>query len=323
MHLIDTHCHLHDREFFKETQAEEMLKNARARGVRQIICIGTSHEDSLAAQQFAEKHKNVFWTYGIHPEEAKASFELGRSEVDLCSVLCPIPHAPAVQTTTFTKRVRGDVVDERRTECCGLDDCERRTRTETERKATNKLVAIGEIGLDYHYPGYDRQAQIKLLEQMLDLAVRLKLPCSFHVRDAFDDFFAVTRNFRLEGRLKPSVIHSFSDSKENLLAALNSDFYIGINGLATFANLDCYSGDYIDEFFVRERVVLETDAPFLTPASNRGKINEPGNVADVASWLARKIGVTEVEIAEWTTKNARKIFNLPDPEPAHGADSCA
>lgn len=315
MYLVDSHCHLHDRGFFTEEQAGQMLKNARTRGVKQIICIGTSHKDSLAAKAFAESHDNVFWTYGIHPEEAEASFELGRSEVDLCSVLCPIPHAPAVQTTTFTKRVRGDVVDERRTECCGLDDCERRTRTETERKATNKLVAIGEIGLDYHYPGYDRNKQIKLLEEMLDLAVKLKLPCSFHVRDAFDDFFAVIKNFTFEARLKPSVLHSFTDTMENFYKAIEVyDLYIGLNGIATFADLDFLKDERLNAFFIHSRCLLETDAPFLTPAPNRGKINEPANVADVATWLAKKFEISEAEVAEWTSKNARTVFNLPDPE---------
>lgn len=256
MYLIDTHCHLHDREFFTEEQAETMLKNAASRGVRQIICIGTNHHDSLAARDFAEKHDNVFWTYGIHPESA-----------DNYTINCP---------------------------------------------KSKKLVAIGEVGLDYHYPGYNRQNQIELLEEMLDLALKLDLPCSFHVRDALPDFFAVVKNF---SGLKPSVLHSFSDSKENLETALSNGFYIGINGLATFANLDCYK-DLTPDFL--RRVILETDAPFLTPVPNRGKINESGNVADVASWLAKKIGVSSEQIAEWTTKNARTVFNLPDPKPPTG-----
>ena len=68
--LIDAHCHLHDREFFTEKQAEEMIKRADKAGVKKIICIGTSHEDSLAAREFALAHKNVYWTYGVHPEGA-------------------------------------------------------------------------------------------------------------------------------------------------------------------------------------------------------------------------------------------------------------
>jgi len=163
-YLVDTHCHLHDREFFSESQAEEMLTHANSRGVRQVICIGTSHRDSLAAKEFAEQRESVFWTYGVHPEAAGEKYSF----------------AP------------GD-----------------------------KLVGIGEVGLDYHYPGYDREAQIRLLEEMLQLAIDNNLPCSFHVRDALEDFFSVIKNFP---GLKPSVLHSFSDSKEHLAYALEQGF---------------------------------------------------------------------------------------------------
>ena len=254
MYLIDSHCHLHDREFFSEEQATNMLKNAAKRNVKQIVCIGTSHEDSLNASAFASSYQNVYWTYGIHPESAN----------------------------NYTINCKKD----------------------------NKLVAIGEIGLDYHYEGYDRRAQIKLLEQALQLAIDLNLPCSFHVRDALPDFFAVVKNF---SELKPSVLHSFSDTKESLEYALSQGFYIGVNGLITFANLACYKNltpDFLDH------CILETDAPFLTPEPNRGKINEPGNIADIAAWLSRKLGVSEGTIAEKTTDNARKIFHIPNPESA-------
>ena len=254
MYLIDSHCHLHDREFFSKKQAESMLSGAAKRGVKQIICIGTSHEDSLNASAFAKSHPDVFWTYGIHPESA----------------------------------------DNYTIEC----------------EKDKKLVAIGEIGLDYHYAGYNREAQIKLFEQMLQLAIDLNLPCSFHVRDALPDFFSVVKNY---SGLKPSVLHSFSDTKESLEYALNQGFFIGVNGLITFANLACYR-DLTSDFL--DHCILETDAPFLTPEPNRGKINEPGNVADIATWLSSKLGVSETEIAEKTTNNARKIFHLPDPESA-------
>ena len=280
-----------------------MLKNAHARGVEQIICIGTNEKDSEAALAFAENHPNVFCSWGIHPEYAGATS---------CSGFSPNTQTPAVRNTTITKRVRGDVVDERRTDCCISDDCESRTRTKPEREVTLSLVCIGEIGLDYHYGTENRKAQIALLEQMLDLACAKNLPCSFHVRDAFDDFFAVAKNF---SGLRPSVLHSFTDSKENLKKALNAGFHIGINGILVNHSAEFSWANDLGDNLPLDRFVLETDAPFLTPAPNRGKINEPGNVADVASWLANKLGVSEQVIAEQTTKNARKIFNLPDPEP--------
>lgn len=241
--FIDSHCHLHDRKFFTETQAEEMLARARERGIREIVCIGTSHEDSLAARDFASSHEDVYWTYGIHPES---------SDCDGSNIFSGNP------------------------------------------------IAIGEVGLDYHYEGYNREAQIKLFEEMLQLAVDNDLPVSFHVREAFDDFFAVVANF-------PSVrgvVHSFTDSKKKLKRILNeTDFYVGVNGLATYSTLPLPP---------LERILLETDAPFLTPVPFRGIINEPGYVREVAEWLATKLALKPEIIGRETSKNARKLFNFRD-----------
>lgn len=239
--LIDTHCHLHDREFFSEEQAEEMLKRASKKGVKKVICIGTNPEDSLAACDFAASHDNVYWTYGVHPSEES---------------------------------------------------------TKNLFKKDQRLVAIGEVGLDYHYDGYNREAQIKLFEEMLQLAKDNNLPVSFHVREAFDDFFAVMANFpEIKG-----VVHSFSDSKKNLRRILdNTDFYIGVNGLATYSTLPTPP---------LERIVLETDAPFLTPAPFRGKINECGYIKEIAEWLSNKLDISFDQVEKETTKNAKKLFKF-------------
>lgn len=240
--LIDTHCHLHDREFFSEAQAREMLKRAREKHVDKIICIGTSHEDSLIAAKFATKHNDVYWTYGIHPE------------------------------------------------CAGQ-----------KWKFSGKPVAIGEVGLDYHYDGYDRQTQIRLFEEMLQLAQDHDLPLSFHVREAFDDFFPVVANFPTAR----GVVHSFSDNKKNLKRVLSeTDFYIGVNGMATYSTLPTPP---------IERILLETDAPFLTPKPFRGIINEPAYVPAIAKWLSEKLGLNYQIIERETTKNAERLFNFQGP----------
>lgn len=245
--LIDSHCHLHDREFFTAKQAEEMIKRADKAGVKKIICIGTSHEDSLAAREFALAHKDVYWTYGVHPEGATSSSHSGKF------------HIPSQK---------------------------------------DKLVAIGEVGLDYHYEGYNREVQIKLFEKMLQLAVENDLPVSFHVREAFPDFFAVIRNFpKVRG-----VVHSFTDSKKVLKHILNeTDFYVGVNGLATYSTLPTPPP---------ERILLETDAPFLAPTPHRGETNEPAYIADIASWLATKLEILVDDIAKTTTDNVNNLFRL-------------
>ncbi len=269
--LIDTHCHLHDRQFFTEEQAEEMVKRANEKGVKRIICIGTDPEDSLAAADFAKKHENVYWTYGIHPEET------GRG-------------GKALSRSIFSD---GENTERPSPVTTGA-------RERSEKGLFSRLVAIGEVGLDYHSDGYDREAQIKLFEEMLQLAVDNDLPVSFHVRNAFPDFFAVVSNFpKVRG-----VVHSFTDSKKTLKRILeNTDFYVGVNGLATYSTLPLPP---------LERILLETDAPFLTPTPFRGIINEPGYIYEIAQWLSQKTGVEFETIEKETTKNAERLFSFSD-----------
>ena len=161
----------------------------------------------------------------------------------------------------------------------------------------SKLVAIGEIGLDYHFDGYNRDWQRHLLERMLQLAQDYKLPVSFHVRDAYDDFWPIFDNFHLA----TSVLHSFSDSEENLRQGMKRGLYFGVNGLATFANIPHPP---------LERIVFETDAPFLTPKPFRGTINKPGYVKNIADWACNYYAVDSGEVAKITTRNAEKLFNI-------------
>lgn len=290
LELVDTHCHLHDREFFTEKQAEEMLTRAHQKGVKKIICIGTSHEDSLAARDFALAHKDVYWTYGIHPESA------GRvTETYFSDIISRFDFS----TRIFLTDPRGS---SRRDGSLGVPayDVLEKSSPNVGKigSVRTRPIAIGEVGLDYHYEGYDREAQIRLFEQMLQLAVDNGLPLSFHVREAFDDFFPVVSNFpKIHG-----VVHSFSDNKKNLKRILTeTDFYVGVNGMATYSTLPTPP---------LERILLETDAPFLTPVPFRGIINECGYVFEVAQWLSKKLAVDFEVIERETTKNAEKVFRF-------------
>ena len=133
---------------------------------------------------------------------------------------------------------------------------------------------------------------------MLQLAVNNDLPVVFHVREAFADFLPVVRNFPgVRG-----VVHSFTDNKKVLKRILNeTEFYVGVNGLATYSTLPLPP---------LERILLETDAPFLAPVPHRGETNEPAYVAEVAKWLAGRLGVPVGEIAKITTDNTTELFGL-------------
>ena len=245
-YLIDSHCHLHDLDFYTPEEQSQALLACTERQIEKLICIGTDHEDSFKAAEFAAQNPTkLFWSYGIHPNE----FDKPRKDVQF--------------------------------------------------EHNNRPVAIGEVGLDYHYGENDKLDQARLLEEMLDLAIREDLPLIFHVREAFDDFFAILDNFstaRIRG-----VVHSFSDNKKNLKKSLERDFYIGVNGLATYSTLPMPP---------IERILLETDAPFLAPVPLRGQTNQPVNVHYVAKWLSEKLGLDFEEVAKITTENSETIFNL-------------
>ncbi len=280
--LIDTHCHLHDRKFFTDKQAEEMLRRAHEAGVEKIICIGTSHEDSLAARDFANSHENVYWTYGLHPEYCSRQSEyVFLRDGSLMPSLKGLAPSSSVVTSGSPQKVYSEL-----------------PTTNDKKSYSNDLVAIGEVGLDYHYEGYNREAQIKLFEQMLQLAIDNDLPVSFHVREAFADFFAVVSNFpAVRG-----VVHSFTDSKKTLKRVLNeTNFYVGVNGLATYSTLPTPP---------LERILLETDAPFLAPVPHRGGTNEPAYIREITNWLSTKLELDFKTVAEITTKNALNLFNL-------------
>lgn len=169
---------------------------------------------------------------------------------------------------------------------------------------SKKIVGIGEIGLDYYYNHSSREEQIKALEFQIDVALKHDLPIAFHVRDAFDDFWPVFNNFSgTRGEL-----HSFTDSKANLDIALSEGLFIGVNGISTFTR-DASQQETFDSIPLGS-LLLETDAPFLTPHPFRGTINEPAHVRIVAEYHASRRGLTLEDVASATTKNAQKLYAL-------------
>jgi TatD DNase family protein len=167
-----------------------------------------------------------------------------------------------------------------------------------------KVIAIGEIGLDYFYNHSPRDAQIAALESQIQTALDHDLPIIFHVREAFQDFWPIFDNFHgIRGEL-----HSFTDSQANLDQAFERGLYVGVNGISTFtkdlAQQRLYAGIPL------EKMLLETDAPFLTPVPHRGTVNEPAFVKNVAEFHASIRGISLDDVARTTTTNARALFRL-------------
>lgn len=166
------------------------------------------------------------------------------------------------------------------------------------------IKGVGEIGLDYFYSHSPREVQIRALEQQLQWATNYNLPVSFHVREAFDDFWPIVDNFRgVRG-----VLHSFTDTKEQLEQALSRGLHIGVNGISVFTKND--SQREMFDAIPLGRLLFETDAPFLTPPPYRGKVNEPAYVELIAQHHAQRRGISLKEIATATTANATALFAL-------------
>lgn len=250
--LVDTHCHIHDKEFFTSELAEEVYAQARRDDIAMLV-VGTSQPDSRAAVRFAASHEQVWSIAGVHPHEAKD----GVGDI-------------------------GKLFEEK----------------------PDKLVAIGEIGLDYFYSHSPREVQIAALEQQLQWATDYDLPVSFHVREAFEDFWPVFDNFSgVRG-----VLHSFTDSLENLEQGLSRSLYIAVNGISTFTKDERQKAMFMA--IPLDRLLLETDAPFLTPVPFRGKMNKPGMVSEVAKYHAAARGIEYSELARQTTASAERLFGL-------------
>lgn len=253
MTFIDTHCHIHESEFFSDPREQEAAYRRAIDADVSIVCVATSVAASREALEFANLHDRTWAVLGVHPHAAQ----------DGCDGIGSL-----------------------------LAD------------SSKSVVGIGEIGLDYYYNNSPRDAQITVLEQQLQWAVEYNLPVSFHVREAFDDFWPIVDNFHgIRG-----VLHSFTDTHANLEKGFARGLYVGVNGISTFTK-DVNQREMFAAIPL-ERMVLETDAPFLTPAPLRGKMNEPSFVGRVAEHASEVRGISLDVVSQMTTDNARRLFAI-------------
>lgn len=177
------------------------------------------------------------------------------------------------------------------------------------REYRNELVAIGEIGLDYYWDTTYKEAQREVFQRQLDLAQELDLPIIIHNRDATEDTLKILKAFSIQHSAFSSplrgVMHCFNGSKEVAKQILDMGLYLGIGGVLTFKNCKLFE---TLEVVPLDRIVLETDGPYLAPTPHRGERNESRLMIFVVQRLAEIYGTTPEEIIEQTTKNAKKLF---------------
>jgi TatD DNase family protein len=250
---FDSHCHIHWPDY--EIGQSKALKNAHVAGLAGMICVGTNFQDSEQAIAFAQKHRSVWASAGLHPHDAKK----GLPELNNIQKLLGSP----------------------------------------------KIVAVGECGLDYFYSKSSKKDQAAALKFQIELALQKDLPIIFHIRDAFDDFWPVFDKYSgIKG-----VFHSFTASKKELDRAIERNMHIGLNGIITFSKqkeqLEVAKAVPLD------KLLIETDAPFLSPPPKRGQTNEPANVTYIARFLSELRQEPLDKLVATSTNNAKVLFNLP------------
>ena len=165
-----------------------------------------------------------------------------------------------------------------------------------------KVVGIGEIGLDYHYEGYDKEKQHMLFKAQLDLATKLNLPVVIHSRDAVEDTINILKQYNLKG-----VIHSFSGSYETATIYLKMGYKLGINGVVTFKNSKLK--ETLSKLTPND-LVLETDSPYLTPEPYRGQKNDSSNIPIIADFISNIYNISLEDLSEITNNNIKSVFDI-------------
>ncbi|HZY65001.1 MAG TPA: TatD family hydrolase [Rubrobacteraceae bacterium] len=166
------------------------------------------------------------------------------------------------------------------------------------------VVALGEVGLDYYRNEWPADVQRALFEDAISLANEVRLPLIIHSRQAFGDTMACLGNARV-----PIILHCFEGGDAEVREAKERDYYIGLAGNVTYRNSETAR---VLRLMSEDRILVETDAPYLSPQPMRGKPNAPKNVVHTARFVAERLGMEEAELAKLTARNARDAFDLPE-----------
>lgn len=283
MHLIDSHCHVHFNAYREDM--DEVIKRTLDRGVF-MITVGTQKDTSQHGLEVAERYDGMWATVGLHPNHTVEQEFWDNDELS------------SEEQTTPKIKTRAETFD--------IDYYRELTKHP-------KCVGVGEFGLDlYRIPETaDRDEvihrQVETVKAQFDLATEADKPVVIHCRDAYSMQAQMIREAINAGKLgRRGVIHCFTGTFEEAQSFIELGFYISFSGIVTFAkNLQ-----EVARKLPLEKLLVETDSPYLTPAPDRGKRNEPWRVEYVAQKLAELKGVTVNEVAQQTVKNTQQIFDL-------------
>lgn len=272
--FIDIHAHLNDEKLIDNV--ENIILRAREKGVAKIVCVGTDYQSSVSAIALADKYESVYATVGVHPYDC----------------------------FFFDKKMKNLILSSVK---------------------NKKVIAIGEIGLDFNDVEYQIKEAIlknpklkditkeKFIEkqkevfiEQVKLSCQVELPIVIHMRESTNETLQIleeNKNLIQKG----GIFHCYNGSLETTKRIFDLGFYISIGGAITFKNSKIMP-EVLKELGV-ERVMLETDCPYLSPEPFRGRINEPANIPVIAKKIAEITNIRLDEVEKFTTENCYKIFS--------------
>jgi len=290
MQLIDSHAHLDDRKY--NSDRSSVIADIRAAGVTNVINIGADMRSSRASVKLANEYDFIFATVGVHPHYVEKMTDQDLAE--LKSLAAGLPQRPNEVDVVGKRSDRPQDV------AFAADFCGKTSNEGVSRR----VVAIGEIGLDYFRNLSPKEEQKLWFRKQLNLAKELNLPVVIHDRDAHQDILEILQSENISN----GVMHCYSGSAEMAKTVLDMGLYVSFGGVITFKNarvaVDALRSIPMD------RLLIETDCPYLAPEPFRGERNSSALMPIIAKKVAEIKGISVEEICNITAENTRNLFGF-------------
>ena len=287
LELIDSHAHLDDEKF--DSDREEIISKIKNDGIKNFITAGYSLEGSKKAVKLAEKYDFIYATCGISPNDIPQDEENLWKQID------------EIENLVKTHRNKGQIyINETQDKIVN-------SKVQNQEIKKSKIVAIGEIGLDYYWEKDEqmRNLQREAFIKQIELANKLELPIVIHTRDAIMDTLKILKQNSVN---KKGVFHCCPQNRELIKEGLKLGFYISFAGPITFKNSK--NADEMINLVPNDRILIETDSPYLAPEPVRGTRNDPRNVRFIAQKIANAKNISIEEVANMTMQNMKNIFGI-------------
>lgn len=268
MELFDSHAHYDDEKF--DGDRENIIKQIYSSGVTKFISAGYNLESSKRGVELSDKYDYIYTTSGISPNDVKNTIEETRQDI--------------LELEKFIMKYKEE---------------------KNNQNKTDKIVGIGEIGLDYYWNSENKEIQIYAFREQIKLANRLNLPIAIHTREAVTDTLEILKENPVN---KKGVFHCCPFNRELIKEGLKLGFYISVAGPVTFKNSK--NAEEIVNIIPLDKLLIETDSPYLSPEPVRGTRNDSRNVKYIAQKIAEYRNMPVEEIAKITYENTKTLYDI-------------